>query len=186
MPQRLSIGQRAAGAIGSILRKIGIGRSRPDPIPVDKQVREMALAKGSMEIEDLPRTLAEEFADDLKRLIEQQSFAWVPLSAGYARRKNMLGQDPRILIATGRYVNSIRPVQAADGSWVVGVPPEPLHGGSRYTLQDLARWLEFGTKRMPARPHWRPAMSLWKTKAFQAKVGLKHGVRTYLQRRGFR
>lgn len=186
MPQHHSVGQRVAEAIGGVLRKVGILRPQQKEQPTQVKARTMALNAGPMEIQGVPEMLAQEFADDLKQLIESQAFAWVPLSSGYAKRKQMLGQDPRILIATGRYVNALTPVQTPEGDWVVGIPATPLSAGSRYTLQDLARWLEFGTQNMPARPHWRPAMTIWKTKAYQAKLGMKHGVKTYLRRRGFK
>jgi len=184
VPQAFTLSDRVSRAITRVLRRLGVHRSTTHDVVT--RTRKMALDAGPMAVQDLSRQLAEEFADDLKRLIEQQAFAWVPLSSKYSRRKQMLRLDPRILIATGRYVRSIRPVQQPDGSWVVGIPPTPLFPGSRHTLQDLARWLEFGTRNMPARPHWRPAMSLWKTKSYQAKLALKHGVSTYLRRRGFR
>lgn len=185
MPERISVGQFMANAVGGTLRKLGLAKSKETP-PIQTAARNMALSAGPMHVQDIPGMMTHEFAADLTRLVEQQAFAWVPLSDGYARKKQMLGLDPRILIATGRYVKSFQPIQDASGQWVVGIPATPLHAGSRHTLRDLARWLEFGTRTMPARPHWRPAMALWKTKSYQVKLSLKHGVRTYLRRRGFR
>jgi len=132
------------------------------------------------------RDLAEEFADDLKSIISRQLIAWVPLSSKYKTRKRVLGLDPRILIATGRYVNSIQPIQQDDGSWVVSVPEEPLRPGSKYTLRDLARWLEYGTQHMPARPHWRPAQNVWRTKIYQMKRRLHFDLVNELKSRGYR
>jgi hypothetical protein len=147
---------------------------------------QLILDPTKMGLSGLGRDMAEEFADDLKALITRQLIAWVPLSPGYAKRKRMLGLDPRILIATGRYVNSIQPIAQPDGSWVVSVPNEPLRSGSKYTLKDLARWLEYGTRHMPARPHWRPARNIWRTKMVQIKQRLKFNLVQELRKQGYR
>jgi len=137
-------------------------------------------------LQGLGEEMATEFADDLKQIITRQLIAWVPLSSGYAKRKRMLGLDPRILIATGRYVNSIQPMQQPDGSWIVSIPDEPLRPGSKYTLKDLARWLEYGTQTMPARPHWRPAQNIWRTKIYQMKRRVHFDLVQELKKSGFR
>jgi len=147
---------------------------------------QLAIRPDRMELAGLGRDLAEEFADDLKALITRQLIAWVPLNKKYAKKKRMLGLDPRILIATGRYVNSIKPIAQQDGSWVVSVPNEPLRQGSKYTLKDLARWLEYGTQHMPARPHWRPARNIWRTKLYQMKRKLQFNMVQELRKQGFR
>jgi hypothetical protein len=130
--------------------------------------------------------MAEEFADDLKTILSRQLISWVPLSTKYAMKKRQLGLDPRILIATGRYVAAIAPVQNPDGSWTVAVPDEPLRAGSKHTLKDLARWLEYGTRTMPARPHWRPAMQIWRTKIYQVRRRVRHDIAKELKKAGFK
>jgi hypothetical protein len=147
---------------------------------------QLILDPSKMGLAGLGKDMAEEFADDLKALITRQLIAWVPLSPGYTKRKRMLGLDPRILIATGRYVSSIQPIAQKDGSWIVSVPDTPLRAGSKYTLKDLARWLEYGTRNMPARPHWRPARNLWRTKIVQMKEKLKFNMVQELRRQGYR
>ena len=140
----------------------------------------------SMSLRGVSRDMAEEFADDLRTIISRQLISWVPLSKEYAKRKRILGLDPRILIATGRYIESITPVQNPDGSWVVSVPAEPLRPGSKHTLKDLARWLEYGTRTMPARPHWRPAMQIWRTKIYQVRRRVRHDIVQEMKKAGFR
>lgn len=146
----------------------------------------MTLDPQKMALTGLGRNLAEEFADDLKALITRQLIAWVPLNKKYARKKRMMGLDPRILIATGRYVSSIQPIAQQDGSWVVALPDEKLRPGSKYTLKDLGRWLEYGTRHMPARPHWRPARNIWRTKLLQIKERLKFNMVQELRKQGYR
>jgi hypothetical protein len=138
-----------------------------------------------MALSGVSREMAEEFADDVKAILSRQLIAWVPLNREYARRKREMGMDPRILIATGRYVNSIQPIEQKDGSWVVSVPAEPLQGSNKHTLKDLARWLEYGTRTMPARPHWRPAMQIWRTKIYQVRRRVRHDIATELKKAGF-
>lgn len=147
---------------------------------------QLILNKDKMSLAGLGKDMAEEFADDLKAIITRQLIAWVPLNPKYVQRKRLLGLDPRILIATGRYVSSIQPIPQPDGSWVVGVPNESLRAGSKYTLQDLARWLEYGTQKMPARPHWRPARNIWRTKIVQIKQRLRFDLVQALRKQGYK
>jgi hypothetical protein len=171
--------------IRTALRKVRIKRETEE-LPSLSTSPRLLMDKDTMSIAGMGKDLAEEFADDLKSLISRQLIAWVPLSANYKTRKRILGLDPRILIATGRYVNSIQPIQQGDGSWVISVPEEPLRPGSKHTLRDLARWLEYGTENMPARPHWRPAKNIWRTKIYQMKRRLHFDLVTELKRRGYR
>ena len=172
-------------SITKALRKLRILRptaSRPDPSISPS----LLLNKGTMALQGLGEEMAKQFSDDLREILSRQLISWVPLSTGYARRKRNMGLDPRILIATGRYVNSIQPTQQKDGSWLVSVPEEPLRPGSKYTLKDLARWLEYGTQHMPARPHWRPAQNIWRTKIYQLKRRLHFDLVQELKRAGYR
>jgi hypothetical protein len=185
MAYRLRLVTKIRRVIRTALRKIRV-TSESDELPSLATSPRLMLNKDTMAISGMGYDLALEFADDLKSIISRQLIAWVPLSPAYKKRKRILGLDPRILIATGRYVNSIQPVEQADGSWVVSIPEEPLRPGSRYTLKDLARWLEYGTQTMPARPHWRPAQNIWRTKIYQMKRRLHFDLVTELKRRGYR
>jgi len=184
MAYRVRLTTRIRGYIRRAMKKIRTA-FESDEKPSLAVSPKLIMNKDKMEIGGLGRDLAEEFADDLRALITRQLIAWVPLTKGYARRKRMLGQDPRILIATGNYVNSIRAIQQGDGSWVVGIPATPLRSGSKYTLKDLARWLEYGTHRMPARPHWRPAQAMWRTKLLQIKRRLQFNMVRELRKQGY-
>jgi hypothetical protein len=185
MAYRVPFRARVKKAVTKALRKLRI--LRPTERRADMEANpSLVMDVGPMNIEGLGYEMAKEFADDLKELIERQLFAWVPLSSGYARYKRRMGLDPRILIATGRYVNSIEPQPDGKGGWVIGVPDEPLSPGSRYTLKDLARWLEFGTQHMPARPHWRPAMNIWRTKIYQVKRRVRHDLVQQMKKAGYK
>lgn len=108
----------------------------------------------------------QQFRDDLVERIESQRFRHAPLSPGYVEAKRRAGLDPRILIATHEYLDSIEVSPLTDGSGVrVGVGGRTHSGG--IPMRQLARMLEFGTIRMPARPHWRPLASIYKRRARQ-------------------
>jgi len=108
-------------------------------------------------------TVAKKIAADLKERIYYQKFKHVPLSEKYLKWKKKKGLDTRILIATGEYVDSIMAKKLNDFTWKVGVP-DKVHKGTKLPLKVLARIHEFGTSTIPARPHWRPVISIWKRK----------------------
>ncbi len=185
MARSISFTSRVRSFIRKALRKIRVSRETDEHASLATSPQ-LLLDPSKMEIGGLGRDLAEEFADDLRALIERQLIAWVPLTKEYKNYKRRMGLDPRILIATGRYIHAIQPIQQLDGSWVVGVPDEPLRPGSRYTLKDLARWLEYGTRTMPARPHWRPAKNVWQTKLYQMKRRLQFNLAQELRKKGWK
>ena len=99
----------------------------------------------------------------IQQVIEQQQYNWAALSDDYVDWKRYTGLDSRIFIATGEYVDSIQTFKHINPDtkqigYLVGVPHKK-HSGSKVYLDHLANILEFGTRNMPARPHWRPALS---------------------------
>lgn len=179
-----SIGRSIRSRVSGWLKRLRIKRETAETPDAASTPRLMT--EGGIEsLGGLSQELAEEFADDLRLLIDRQLIAWVPLSPSYRLYKHRMGMDPRILIATGRYVHAIQAIQGPDGSWSVGIPPEPLRPGSRYTLKDLAKWLEFGTQTMPPRPHWRPARQIWRTKLYRMKKRVQFDLAQELKKRGW-
>ena len=102
--------------------------------------------------------IAEKIADLTKTAIKEQrwKYKWKPLNPQYKAWKMRKGLDPRILIAYGYYINSIKTYKSGR-DWVVGVDPFQIHPKTGIRMKKLARYLEYGTSKMPARPHWRPA-----------------------------
>lgn len=106
--------------------------------------------------------VAQKMAEEVKSVIKEQKEAWPPLNPYYKKRKVKAGYDPRMLIATGQYLSSIT-VYRSNNVWVVGTKPFRQHMGSKLNkgkmvpMSKLALWLEYGTSKMPARPHFRPA-----------------------------
>jgi len=116
--------------------------------------------------EDEMEEAAKEVATMVRSIIYRQAYKWKPLSKRYLAWKKRKGLDHRILIATKSYIQSIRAIPRRRDEEVVswGVGPghhNEIHKPSGLRLHTLGRMLEFGTKKMPARPHWRPAWSAY-------------------------
>lgn len=85
-----------------------------------------------------------------------------PLHPFTLKEKEVKGHDPRTLIATGFYVNSIKVVEQKKGkgwTYYLGFEPNAQHPGG-LPLHVLARILEYGarikvTPKMRAYLHWR-------------------------------
>lgn len=82
-----------------------------------------------------------------------------PLTEKYLKRKVREGKDPRILIATGRYLEHIileRQETKNGVFWRVYIQKGKTK--TEITFNMLARILEFGSasRNIKSRPHWRP------------------------------
>lgn len=89
------------------------------------------------------RAVAEGFAEYMRQRIYAEGFSVAPKKyPGKAR-------DPRVLIDTKAYVESIKAVQASARSY-----------GVQCDMQKR-KFLEFGTRRQVARPHWRPGAAAY-------------------------
>lgn len=86
----------------------------------------------------------EDAKDQLKSHIESGSGHLTPLSANWSEYKARHGLDPRVLIATGEYLDSFTVSRVGERTWML----------SPVGHEELAGWLEYGTGDMPARPHW--------------------------------
>lgn len=126
------------------------------------------LNEAKVEASDFIRKLAAELVKEAKQIIRNQEFNWADLSPEYEQYKESHGLDERILMATREYVNQGIGWWEKDNRVFVG-PRRGVHSGAQVPYQQLARWLEFGTWSMPARPLWRPliARALARSKDFQ-------------------
>lgn len=115
-----------------------------------------------------------EFVTEVKNRVEQsilsQSFKISPLTKKYLKWKIAKGYSTRVLIRTGRYVKSIVIKRIDDPKTKEGLGYAVGIDGRKKTasgepMWKLAAWLEYGTKRMPARPHWRP-VTAWAGEAW--------------------
>lgn len=119
------------------------------------------LKERGVELADEVRTdLLIEEAAYVRSAIENQELDLEPLNVDYLVHKILSGLDPRVLIATHEYVNTIDVYMDPSGDKYVGVPDvkhiPAKRGGPAVNMQDLSKWLEFGTITMPARPHFGP------------------------------
>jgi len=100
--------------------------------------------------------LADTMAEMLVDYINLQHYLgrWTPLSPAYKEWKESVGLSTDIWIATGTLRDSIRSKKIS-GGYSVGPDPHAEYENGVSVL-DVARWMEFGTSRMPARPLFGP------------------------------
>lgn len=144
------------------LLSVGVGKSFKRVSNFVGIFKDQVLEVSEQEMEKASK----KFADTVRTIIFRQLYKWRPLSSKYLAWKKKKKLDERILIATKTYVQSIKALprryKGKVVSWTVSPGrPNSKHKPSGLNLHDLARLLEFGSKdkKMPARPHWRPAWS---------------------------
>lgn len=118
---------------------------------------------------EIPNIHVKRFAEitqkKLQEGIRKQTFKLAPLTKHYLRRKVREGYDRRILMRSSEYVDSIQIFKQGRRIWGVGIPVRKKSHKKTLEMWKLAHYLEYGTKRMPARPHWRPVIA-WVEKAW--------------------
>jgi len=97
---------------------------------------------------------AEEVAKEWQKRIYGQQFRLKKLTREYMDWKIAFGYDRRILIRTGKYVESVIVRRTKTGAMVDLDARKRTFSGE--PLWKLAHWLEYGTSKMDPRPHWRP------------------------------
>lgn len=109
------------------------------------------------------RVQAERLTGEMKDLILGQRQNWYPLSPKYLAEKVRQGYDPRILIRTKQYVESMQVVEDDMLLRFQVTVPDAEHN-SGLPFRELGRILEFGRrdgKKPYARPHWRPVWGIF-------------------------
>jgi len=104
------------------------------------------------------KEIAKSMAQEAVDILEDQIYNWEPLTEKYLDYKIKHGYDPRVLIKTGEYKDSISWGVTHGKVWC-GIPSRLIHQGSGMLMTKLARIHEFGTATIPARPLWRPLLS---------------------------
>lgn len=123
--------------------------------------------------------------DRIKEVIRTQEFKskWHKLSPKYLEFKKRWGLEMGIWISGGHVVDSIAywwsPL--VDG-YIIGVPPAlkhrvPKRGGGydkskkqKVRVMQILKWMENGTRKMPARPLFTPVMKYYQKKSVQQKI----------------
>ena len=149
-----------------------------------------AIAEG--EIRDFAQVQANEFKVRI-RAQDFPSFNAAPLSPAYAKQKERLGLDPRVMIATGHYVGSIRVFSRknSDGSITFYVGHDRLDRAEdkdgtpipSVTLNMIAAVHEKGSSKMnvPARPHWKPHLQDMEREAKDVRARVRGRVRAHVK-----
>jgi len=111
------------------------------------------------------RSVAYMLAEAVRDMIEYQFNLRPPISDQWRQWKETHGFDARTLVMTGEYKNSIGVIESGGpkkssglraGTYTISVGlPRRAHKRAGVALVQLAKWLEYGTKHMPERPHWR-------------------------------
>lgn len=106
-----------------------------------------------------------EFADHIASLIQKDivdaienqtlESKWKPLSPNYLDKKKKSGLSTKIWKATGNMQDSIYKINRKN-KVLVGVTGSRKYPGTNRTLLQVARELEYGTSKIPARPLFRP------------------------------
>ena len=93
-------------------------------------------------------------------IADRAPFRHAPLAPSTVKKKNDAEQDGRKLIATGDYTYGIEVFKGTEkGETYYTVRPKPgKHPDAGVTHRVLAAFHEFGTSKMPKRPHWGPVL----------------------------
>lgn len=116
------------------------------------------------ELKEHAQGLAESLGEDVRRYVSMQPGSWPPLRAAYRMSKIRRGLDPRMLLATHEYVNSIGLQwikESGDGLEVYVGVPNVDHSDARMPMAQLGRIHEYGSSNIPSRPHWGPVWRRW-------------------------
>lgn len=132
-------------------------------IPVPPRVAvEKLIDQFRREESSLMREFGKRVELELRRRIIQQKLDVPGLTPTYLAEKARRKWSLKTLFRTGGYVHSIR---ARYSNGFLRILPEGEDPVSGVKYREIAKHLEFGTRRMPARPHWRP-MIPWAKKEF--------------------
>lgn len=101
--------------------------------------------------------IAEKYKEQLQKAINNQRFRakWPPLSVEWLHYKQTHGLSLKCWEATGLLKRSIKVFPTLWG-WAVGPDPHMRYKRSGVPVLAVARALEYGTRRIPPRPLFRP------------------------------
>jgi hypothetical protein len=152
---------------------------------IDKVAAAVGRSANEITFEILSRE-AEKLARMVKDEIDSQPVFWPPLNDAYKKWKDKMGLNTDMNKATESYYDAIRVQEirndlgqfsgfrrAIEGSSFtirVGLPYQRHPGidgtlkddGNEIYYTDLANILEYGTDKIPARPHWVPTYQRWR------------------------
>lgn len=109
--------------------------------------------------DDFVKYMAKELRRQYKDAIKKQRFInrWKPLSVSYKTYKQEHHLSLNIWEATGLLLKSISYRRMSRG-YIVGINPRVRYKNGLKVL-DIARMMEYGTRKMPARPLFTPILN---------------------------
>jgi len=146
----------------------------PDP----KKLNDMLSKQIRQAVKQEVHNIAQEFHDDLVGKIERQEFHHIPLKPGYREAKIKAGLDPRILIATGDYISGIQVEDTLRGT-AVGLSNTAMHN-SGLTFSRIGKVHEYGVNHIPARPHWRPTVEIFRRRRYEFERRIKKLIKSLM------
>lgn len=115
----------------------------------------------NMSASETLQDMAEKTAEAAKRHIMAQDLAWVALSRRHIKYKKRKGYRSPIYQMTMTYYGAIGVYKGGSGKntyMAAGVPEGVTNPDTGAELTDVSKWMEFGTRTMPARPLWAPSL----------------------------
>lgn len=133
------------------------------------------IKKNGNEVKDIPKSvkvdlhrkfskfIAEKMVKLLVSAITTQRYKsrWEPLTPSYIEFKRHNGLSLNIWEATGMIKNHIVSYKY-NSSYIIGINPRAKYPGSDLHLLQVAKWMEFGNSRIPARPLFQPIVNYMK------------------------
>jgi len=106
--------------------------------------------------------ISELYREYLYQIVINQEFKkiWIPLSPDYLKRKIKEGYPENMWFRTGELLDAIEiKYQKGQSRIKIGIDERRTTkvGKTTVKLILIAKWLEYGTKKLPARPLFRPA-----------------------------
>lgn len=174
------------------MKKVDIvSRPRKSHIPnfrrVAEAIGEIAQAVAEEEVETFAEEERETFVEEVKRQ-RFPDFNAAPLNPHYRARKIKQGLDPRVMIRTGHYLDSIQVFMRRDTKrrvmFHVGFHKRARVRDDKgkplpFLLRHLARVHEEGSAKLniPRRRHWRPHYEAMRGRAPRVRARIRAQVR---------
>lgn len=129
--------------------------------------KRVAKAQGKSELQpEFCEYVAHRLYNDILDYIDNQHYAksgkWAPLSISYLKYKRKHHLSDKIWVATGHLKNSIYVRKSGGHTYTVGISPTKKYPGTTVKVIDVAKWMEYGTRRMPPRPLFRPITTMYR------------------------
>lgn len=119
--------------------------------PMDRSMKSGKITKDKQKA--FAEYMAHEMRNALRAAIKNQRYKkqWAPLSVRYLEHKREHNLSLNIWEASSYLIESIT-VRKYGDHYIVGFPHNKVYPGTRIRVEQVAKWMEYGTETMPARP----------------------------------